>query len=320
MTAPAMGMADGELARAAQAGDVAALGLLLERHRAALHAHALGLVGHGPQAQDAVQDAFLVVLRKIGQLRDPATVEGWLHTVLRNVCLSQLRVRRHAEPIERFEAAAEAGASPEAALERLAHAGWAWTAIAQLSEPLRLVVMLRHFSACSSYGEIAAVCGVPIGTVRSRLSEGRRKLADALLATAEAAHADAAALTSAETRRIEGAVEHFERTGSHDRFLETMPSDVEVVIADAGARLHGRHRLAAALLEDAEAGVGFVPTSVICGPGITIVEARFVNPAGDPDHCPPGIAQVHLRRDDLTPRMIWHRAARCRAIPTASDQ
>ncbi len=310
MSGLALATSDRDLARAARAGDVGALGLLLERHRAALHAHALQLVGHGPQAQDAVQDTFVIALRKIGQLRDPATAPGWLHTILRNVCLTGLRARSDETGLERLELEADRAGSPDAALERLAHAEWAWAAIAQLSEPLRLAVMLRYFSASSGYEQIAAICGVPVGTIRSRLSEGRRLLAEALLATAEATHAHAASLTRAETRRLEDAVAHFGRTGSHERFLETMPRDVEVVVADAAVRLRGRDALAGALLEDAEAGVGFVVTDVVCGPGITILEARFVNPADDPDHCPPGITQVHVRRGGETPRMVWHRAAR----------
>jgi hypothetical protein len=57
---------DGELARAAQAGDVASLGALLERYRAPLHAAALRIVGHG-SAEDAVQETFVIALRRIGE-------------------------------------------------------------------------------------------------------------------------------------------------------------------------------------------------------------------------------------------------------------
>src|SRR6266508_4410420 len=81
---------DGELVRAAQAGDVAGLGELLERYRAPLHASALRLLGHG-RAEDAVQETFVIALRRIGDVRDPDAVGGWLHAVLRNVCLMTLR-------------------------------------------------------------------------------------------------------------------------------------------------------------------------------------------------------------------------------------
>ncbi len=79
---------DAEFVRAAQGGDATSLGLLLERYRAPLYGLALQILGPGPQAQDAVHDAFLVALRKIDQVREPAAVGGWLHAILRNVCRS----------------------------------------------------------------------------------------------------------------------------------------------------------------------------------------------------------------------------------------
>jgi DNA-directed RNA polymerase specialized sigma24 family protein len=58
-------LSDAELVRTAQGGDAASLGILLERHRAPLYALALRFLGYGPDAQDAVQDAFLIALRAI---------------------------------------------------------------------------------------------------------------------------------------------------------------------------------------------------------------------------------------------------------------
>jgi RNA polymerase sigma-70 factor (ECF subfamily) len=48
--------------------------------------------------------------------------------------------------------------------------------LAELSEPLQLVILLRYFSGIADYAQIAAICGVPLGTVRSRLHEARRTL------------------------------------------------------------------------------------------------------------------------------------------------
>src|SRR5215218_6502912 len=82
---------DADLVGAAQNGDSTSLGILLERYRASLYGRALGILGYGPQAEDAVHDTFLVALRKIDRVREPAAVGGWLHAVLRNVCLMRLR-------------------------------------------------------------------------------------------------------------------------------------------------------------------------------------------------------------------------------------
>ena len=64
-------LTDAELTHAAQAGNIGSLGLLLERHRASMQAVALSLLGYGPEAQDAVQDAMLIALHRIGEVREP---------------------------------------------------------------------------------------------------------------------------------------------------------------------------------------------------------------------------------------------------------
>src|SRR5437879_9193444 len=69
------------LTRDAQAGQVAALGALLARHQAGMRATATAILGHGPDAEDAVQEAALIALRRIGDVRDPAAVGPWLRMV-----------------------------------------------------------------------------------------------------------------------------------------------------------------------------------------------------------------------------------------------
>lgn len=303
---------DRDLARLAADGDAAALGMLFERHRGRLHAHALQLLPYA-DAQDAVQDTFLIAIRRIGGLRDPEAVVGWLHTILRSVCLSRLRGHRDVLLGPELDDADPVCASetPEQAIESLALGAWVFTAIARLSEPLRVVTMLRHFSGSSSYEEIASICGIPVGTVRSRLSEARRRLGDELLAAASAAHGEAAAHNEAERRRVEDGMAHFLRTGHHDRYLANVADDIEVRWAAGGTTLRGIDLFRHGLEADAADGVSFEPTSIYACPGITILEARFINPAHDPFHCPPLTTQVHvLDEERRVRRMIFHYSRR----------
>src|SRR5205823_4195341 len=114
-------------------------GRLLDRYRPRLYAIALRMLGHGAQAEDAVHDAFLIGLRKLGTLSDPLALQGWLDTIVRNVCRMSLRNagmvslddgRRRIEP----EAVLE---DPEAQIKRLALKDWVWTSLATLPEALR---------------------------------------------------------------------------------------------------------------------------------------------------------------------------------------
>jgi RNA polymerase sigma-70 factor (ECF subfamily) len=72
-----------------------------------------------------------------------------------------------------------------------------WTALSELPEALRVTAMLRYFGSHASYEEIGAILGVPVGTVRSRLSRAKIKLADALLKTADLEHDEARRLAEA---------------------------------------------------------------------------------------------------------------------------
>jgi RNA polymerase sigma factor (sigma-70 family) len=186
-------LSDEELARAAQGGDAVSLGILLERHRAPLYALALRVLGHRPQqAQDIVQDVFVVALSTIEQLRDPKAVGGWLRGILRNVCLMRMREVRREVPFDELSVGLGKDPEPSAgeSIERLAMREWVWTALGQLPQPLRVTAILRYFGRYSSYEEISAILGVPTGTVSSRLSQAKVKLADALLKTASLEHDD----------------------------------------------------------------------------------------------------------------------------------
>jgi DNA-directed RNA polymerase specialized sigma24 family protein len=85
------GASDAELVHCALDGDAASFGVLLGRYRASLYARALGYLGQPEDAADAVQETFLLALTRLGQVRDPEAIGGWLHAVLRSVCAMELR-------------------------------------------------------------------------------------------------------------------------------------------------------------------------------------------------------------------------------------
>ena len=142
---------DATLARAAQAGEMVGLGMLFERHRARLHAVAVGMLGYGPDAEDAVQDAIVIAMRRIGDLREPAAAGGWLATIVVNVCRARLRRPPHELPTADIVNARGALDSVQQSIDQGALSDWIWTALERLPEPQRLTVMLRHFSTANSY-------------------------------------------------------------------------------------------------------------------------------------------------------------------------
>jgi RNA polymerase sigma factor (sigma-70 family) len=162
---------DAELGVLALGGDVQALAALLEHCRPSLYTTAMGLLRDRADAFDAVHETCVVALTRFGDVRDVAAARGWLHRVVRNVCLMRLRQRREISLTEIEIHDTVPG--PVHALEHHALRDWVWEALGRLTPEERVTVMLRHFARCTSREAIAQITAIPVGTVRSRLNRAR---------------------------------------------------------------------------------------------------------------------------------------------------
>lgn len=138
-------------------------------------------------AQDVVQDACLRALRHFGGFRGAGSGEGraWLLAIVRNTAYSWRRGRRADERTTEFDESQHSEAiahdNPETAVVAASDRESLRRAIDELPPEFREVIVLREFEGLS-YKEIGDVAGVPIGTVMSRLSRARQRLADVLCA------------------------------------------------------------------------------------------------------------------------------------------
>ncbi|WP_406274843.1 RNA polymerase sigma factor [Streptomyces sp. NBC_00191] len=135
----AVRLEDAVLTRAAQAGDVAALGLLLERHRAGMRAVAVSILGPGPDVDDVVQDAAVTALRRVGDVRDPAAVGPWLRMIVRNASRSLLRGSVPFQPLDDLQVPST-DAGPERWPEHHAMRDWIWEANRRATRSARAAV------------------------------------------------------------------------------------------------------------------------------------------------------------------------------------
>ncbi|MEH6718644.1 MAG: sigma-70 family RNA polymerase sigma factor [Aurantimonas endophytica] len=300
---------DAELAVAARGGDCTSLGLLLERHRARLFGAALRVLGYGPEAEDAVQDTFLIALRHIGDLKDPQAVVGWLFTVLHRCCLRQLRQKRGEVLTGEVPDIPDERPGIEERLEKVALREWIWDALHKLPEPLRATAMLRYFGSYQSYEDLAAILAVPIGTVRSRLSQSKRKLAEMLLDTAGLCDPDARSQSREHQQFYAEAFRGLLRPAERDHYLSHFAEDI-LLFRGGGTPVVGRSFIAQEVDEDTDAGILLEPQRVLSAGNVSVVEGRFVNPPEDPFHCPPGVAFVIFRREDKATRMHIHLSPR----------
>ncbi|GGS36781.1 hypothetical protein Snoj_16630 [Streptomyces nojiriensis] len=126
-----------ELTRRAQAGETGALGLLIARHQASMRAVALSLLGYGPDVEDAVQDASLTALRRIGDVRGGAAVGAWLRAIVRMACRMRLRALREVpglDGLDQLQLSDDEGSPPERHIVRHAMRDWTWEAVKGLPQ------------------------------------------------------------------------------------------------------------------------------------------------------------------------------------------
>jgi RNA polymerase sigma-70 factor (ECF subfamily) len=166
---------DHELALAAAAGDRRALEVLLERHVDYVHAVCRRVLGHPEDALDAAQEAMIAVARRIGSFDGRAQFTTWLYRVATNAALDEARRRkRRPSPTDDGVLDGPSAAAPDRVVAARLDVD---AALARLPEDFRTAVVLRDLLDLD-YAEIAEVLDIPIGTVRSRISRGRRLLAE----------------------------------------------------------------------------------------------------------------------------------------------
>jgi RNA polymerase sigma-70 factor (ECF subfamily) len=165
---------DAELLAAHVAGDRYAFGELFHRHQRQLHRLARLTTHSREDAEDALQDAMLSAHRGAGAFRHDAAVGSWLHRIVVNACLDRLRrTKAHpTSPLEDIYPVADRTAQVETAIV-------VQRALMRLPVEQRAAVVAVDMQGYS-VADTAALLGVAEGTVKSRCSRARVRLAELL--------------------------------------------------------------------------------------------------------------------------------------------
>lgn len=177
------------LVEQAQAGDAAAFGRLVALHERAVFRAALAALGSPADAEDAAQDAFVMAWRRLSTFRGEAQFRTWLLTIAWRKALDRRRRLslwrlRTSPPMpmadddtarDPLSTIAERGPDPESRAIASDAARRVRAEIGRLTPKLRDTLLLAA-SGDHSYEEIAAMLGVPLGTVKWRVAEARRML------------------------------------------------------------------------------------------------------------------------------------------------
>jgi RNA polymerase sigma-70 factor (ECF subfamily) len=191
----AEGVSDAELVAACVAGDRFSREVLYRRHGRYLLGLATRLVGNRHEAEEIVQDTFVIGLTELGNLREPAAVRAWLAQIAVSLVSRRLRRGRLLRFFslgllgtggvsERAGEGAEvmdvgrglaALAAPDLSAEDRADLVLLDRALARLRPEVRVAWMLRHVEG-HALAEVASACGCSLATAKRRIAEAERSV------------------------------------------------------------------------------------------------------------------------------------------------
>ena len=156
-----------QVVSAAQQGDPRAIALLLDGSHAHVKRFAMTLCSTPEDAEDAAQEALIVLYRKIGTLRAAAALASWMFQIVRNECIRRTRLAlRRPIPATAAEPSAEDAALARLEMQRIVNC------VAELPAEQRAVLVLRDIQGLSGAATAQAL-GLSRAAMKSRLHRGR---------------------------------------------------------------------------------------------------------------------------------------------------
>lgn len=177
-----------QLVAQAQGGDAAAFERLISIYQSKVYGFARAFTSDPEQASDVAQDALIKIYRSLGGFRFQSSLVTWIFRIVKSVFLDHYKSRRHKErrleqPLDgtsEHETCEPGDSGPEAQLLRHEEREALWTALREVPEVFRTVLVLVDMQGLS-YEEVATIVQAPVGTVKSRLNRGREALRAVLM-------------------------------------------------------------------------------------------------------------------------------------------
>lgn len=173
--------------RLAQQGDAGAFEIIYQQHSRRVYALCLRMLRDAIEAEDLVQDVFMLLFRKIHTFRGESAFSTWLHRLAVNLVL--MRLRKKSPPTVSIEATADLGdetsapaidiGAPDVSLEGLVDRLSLQRCIARLPAGYRAIFVLHDVQGYQ-HNEIAEIVGHSVGNSKSQLHKARMRLRELL--------------------------------------------------------------------------------------------------------------------------------------------
>jgi RNA polymerase sigma-70 factor (ECF subfamily) len=175
-------VADEDLVTSALAGLSDAFDTLVSRHHAGIFNLAFHYTRNHEEASDLAQVVFMRAYQHLRSFRRERSFSRWILTIARNAALDALRRRRRPETIDLQQPTLLPG--PEDVLIARDDACRVRAAVDALPERFRAAITLHYFGGLN-YRESAETLGVPLGTIKTLISRGKRRIHKSLIQTAD---------------------------------------------------------------------------------------------------------------------------------------
>jgi RNA polymerase sigma-70 factor (ECF subfamily) len=174
---------DGDLKRMAHDNRRLAVEMVVRKYRSKLYYHALCILRDSQEAYDAVQEVFIKALREPRFFTPDFQMKAWLFRVTSNLCFNIVRDKKRRGGLLTSRREEAAPQQPAVSASQQVQNGQVrdemLSALDNLTPAHREILLLRYYNDLS-YNEIAGVLQVKLGTVMSRLSRARTRLAGVL--------------------------------------------------------------------------------------------------------------------------------------------
>ena len=178
---------DTELIRLTRSGQQEAFGELIQRYHGRLYNSMTHFLRNESEAEDVVQDAFVLALTKLDSFKGNSQFYTWLYRIAHNAAISKLRKKKPSVSLDQSSDDDQSPKfnlptneeQPHERLQRIERAESLHRAMEKLSDEHRSILILREMEEMD-YESIAGVLQLAVGTVRSRLHRARSCLKELL--------------------------------------------------------------------------------------------------------------------------------------------
>lgn len=168
----------------AKEGDEKSLEYLVNRFQNMAVSYAYSIIRDFQKAEDAAQEAFILLFRNIHNLKEPSAFISWLRKLIFNICYRVLQRQKFEICIDDIEESIDVDNNPYHYIEKKERDSLVESALLQLNEGQREVFLL-HYTFDKSYEEIAIDLQITESAVANRLYSGKKKLKAIMLNTME---------------------------------------------------------------------------------------------------------------------------------------